>query len=117
MLEFRSQYATFRFQNLTHLVFQSLEHQVHRFEPHCYGSVNFSCRLVDEDALPDSILGQISVEVSLRFIQDFQVRSDDNCLKWSVGERKGTEARGAYPSIAEWRDPVQDRAARPFASL
>jgi hypothetical protein len=58
----------FQVQNLTHLVFQSLEHQVHRFEPHCYGSIDFSCRLVDEDALPDSILGQISIEVSLRFI-------------------------------------------------
>ncbi len=53
--------------------------QIHSFEPHGRGSVDFALVRIRQDAFLDTIfLGIFLVKVDFCFVDEFQVRADNN---------------------------------------
>jgi hypothetical protein len=69
---------TLNFGKICPLLFQTLQDEVDSFEKQCGRSKHLALCRICEDALLNAILCEIGVKVNLSFVNEFEVRSDDN---------------------------------------
>tara|TARA_R110002003_G_scaffold122_1_gene10996 strand:- start:4844 stop:5164 length:321 start_codon:yes stop_codon:yes gene_type:complete len=60
------------------LILQPLQHEIDGFKEERNGGKHFALGRVSEHSFLDAILGEISVEIDLCFVDKFEVGSNDN---------------------------------------